>query len=104
MKQTNKGWKVSDAGFESKRDKDHISWARRTASVVHSVVNFLDAYNKSDKTALEGLATEKFYRECFEGCRFQGCFPAGLGRTGGQGHGGRSTKGASTDCSKGGKR
>jgi hypothetical protein len=64
MKLTNKGWKVSDVQVESRKDKDQLASAKRTATVIRTVVDFLKAYKADDKPALQKLVAEKFYDKC----------------------------------------
>ncbi len=64
MKLTNKGWKVADVQVESRKDKDQLASAKRTATVIRTVVDFLKAYKANDKPALQKLVAEKFYDKC----------------------------------------
>jgi hypothetical protein len=64
MKQTTKGWKVSDAAVESRKDKDHLASARKMATVLRTVADFLVAYRKDDKRSLKTLAAPKLYDNC----------------------------------------
>ena len=64
MKLTDKGWKVSDVQVESRRDKDQLASAKRTATVIRTVVDFLKAYKSDDKRALQKLVDEKLYQKC----------------------------------------
>jgi hypothetical protein len=64
MKLTNKGWKVADVQVESRKDKDQLASAKRTATVIRTVVDFLKAYKASDQPALKKLAAETFYEKC----------------------------------------
>jgi hypothetical protein len=66
MKQTNKGWRVADVAVESRQDKDHLTSARKTATAVRTVVDFLKAYKSDDKTALKPIVAARFYDECLK--------------------------------------
>jgi hypothetical protein len=63
MRMTNKGWKVSDVQVESRKDKDQLASAKRTATVIRTVVDFLKAYKASDKQALQKLVAQRFYEK-----------------------------------------
>jgi hypothetical protein len=64
MKLTNNGWKVADVQVESRKDKDQLASAKRTAVAIRAVVNFLKAYKSSDQPALKKLAAPTFYEKC----------------------------------------
>jgi len=64
MKLTNKGWKVADVQVESRKDKDQLASAKRTATVIRTVVDFLKAYKASDKPELKKLVADRFYEKC----------------------------------------
>jgi hypothetical protein len=64
MKLTNKGWKVADVQVESRKDKDQLASAKRTATVIRTVVDFLKAYKANDKPGLKKLVAENFYDKC----------------------------------------
>jgi hypothetical protein len=64
MKLTGKGWKVSDVQVESRKDKDQLASAKRTATVIRDVVDFLKAYKASDKHELKKLVAQRFYDKC----------------------------------------
>jgi hypothetical protein len=64
MRLTNKGWKVSDVQVESRKDKDQLASAKRTATVIRTVVDFLKAYKAADKQDLKKLSAETFYEKC----------------------------------------
>jgi hypothetical protein len=64
MKLTNKGWKVSDVQVESRKDKDQLASAKRTATVIRAVVDFLKAYKASDQRELKKLVAQRFYDKC----------------------------------------
>lgn len=66
MRQTKKGWKVGDVAVESRKDKEHLASAMKTATVIQTVVNFLKAYQKDDKQALKTLSAEGLYTECLK--------------------------------------
>ncbi len=64
MRLTNKGWKVSDVQVESRKDKDQLASAKRTATVIRTVVDFLKAYKAADSQELKKLSAETFYEKC----------------------------------------
>jgi hypothetical protein len=64
MKLTNTGWKVSDVQIESRKDKDQLASAKRTATAIRTVVNFLKAYKDADKQQLKKISAETFYTKC----------------------------------------
>jgi hypothetical protein len=66
MKRLKVGWKVADVAIESHSEKDQMTSARRTATVVHTVVKFLKAYNADDKKLLEKVAATRFYDKCLK--------------------------------------
>lgn len=63
MQLTNKGWRVSDVAVESRKDKDQMASARKTATAIRAVVEFLKAYKNEDKDELKRLTAEKFFKE-----------------------------------------
>ena len=66
MKQTKKGWKVGDAAIESRKDKDQLASARRTATAIRTVVKFLKAYQADDKQELKTIAAGRLYDKCLK--------------------------------------
>ncbi len=64
MRLTNKGWKVADVQVESRKDKDQLASAKRTATVIRTVVDFLKSYQGSDKAQLKKLSAPTFYDNC----------------------------------------
>jgi hypothetical protein len=66
MKLTGKGWKVSDVQVESRKDKDQLASAKRTATVIRDVVDFLKAYKANDKPVLKKLVAENLYDNCLK--------------------------------------
>jgi hypothetical protein len=66
MKQLKTGWKVADVAVESRKDKDQMTSARRTATVIHTVVKFLKAYQADDKKSLETLTANRLFDKCLK--------------------------------------
>jgi hypothetical protein len=66
MKQTKKGWKVADAAIESRKDKDQLTSARRTATAIHTVVTFLKSYQADDKKSLQTVTASRLYDKCLK--------------------------------------
>ena len=66
MKRLKVGWKVADVAIESHSEKDQMTSARRTATVVHTVVKFLKAYKADDKKLLQKVAASRFYDKCLK--------------------------------------
>jgi len=66
MKQLKKGWKVADAAIESRKDKDQLTSARRTATAIHTVVAFLKAYQADDKKSLQTVTASRLYDKCLK--------------------------------------
>lgn len=64
MKKTKGGWQVYDVAVQSHKDKQHLASARKTASAIRTVVNFLKAYKDDDKQAIEKVSAKKFYESC----------------------------------------
>ena len=54
-------WRVSDVAVESKQDQEHIPSVMKTATVIRSAVQFLDAYNTGNKDRLKTVTHPKFY-------------------------------------------
>ena len=48
------------------QDKDQMSSARRTAKVIHTVVQFLKAYQEDDKRSLEPVTASRLYAKCLK--------------------------------------
>jgi len=66
MKNTKKGWKIADVAIESRKDKDQMTSARRTATVIHTVVKFLKAYQADDKKLLQTVTASRLYDKCLK--------------------------------------
>jgi hypothetical protein len=66
MKRLKVGWRVADVAIEAHSEKDQMTSARRTATVVHTVVKFLKAYQADDKRMLEKVAATRFYDKCLK--------------------------------------
>jgi hypothetical protein len=66
MAHLKQGWRVSDVSIESRKDKDQMTSARRTARAIHTVVQFLKAYKDDDKRALEKVAASRLFDKCLK--------------------------------------
>ena len=64
MRLTNKGWKVADVQVESRKDKDQLASAKRTATVIRTVVDFLKSYQGVRQAQLKKLSAPTFYEKC----------------------------------------
>jgi hypothetical protein len=66
MAHLKQGWRVSDVSIESRKDKDQMSSARRTAKAIHTVVQFLTAYKEDDKRSLEHVTASRLFDKCLK--------------------------------------
>ena len=63
---TDKRWLLTDVAVESGTEKDQIRSVRELAGVTTTAINFLDGFEKADKSQLAGLCTSAFYQDCLE--------------------------------------
>jgi hypothetical protein len=66
MMHLKKGWRVSDVAIESRKDKDQMTSARRTATAIHTVVKFLKGYKDDDKKVLQSVTAPRLYDKCLK--------------------------------------
>lgn len=66
MSHLKQGWRVSDVSIDSRKDKDQMTSARRTARAIHTVVQFLKAYKEDDKRALEKVTANRLFDKCLK--------------------------------------
>ncbi len=66
MSHLKQGWRVSDVSIESRKDKDQMTSARRTAKAIHTVVQFLKAYKEDDKRSLQRVSATRLFDKCLK--------------------------------------